>query len=199
MRSASESSILVTQEYSITRVDTNTIRFKGDLSDMAGVYLVMAASSIDTRTIILDSPGGMMYEASVVASYLRDNDVTVVIEKDTMCVSACAYAAMTAKKLVVDGKLVFHPPFFPMVSTTDSLYSIIHQSNSLTLDLAKWFLDAGYSLSLLKIIYETTDNTEFMVFESADNLYKFKSDNVLYLPENFTEYFSIVQGEVLFK
>jgi hypothetical protein len=176
-------------------VDDDTVKFKGILEKMSGLHLVMSASEVGAKTIILDSPGGLMVEASIIANYLRDSGVSVIIEKDTMCVSACAYAAMTAEKLTINGKLAFHPPFFPTINTSESLYSIIHRSNSVTLELSKWFLNAGYSLSLLKIIYDNTNNTEFMVFENAGDLHRFKSSDILYLPENFEEYFSIVQSE----
>lgn len=165
----------------------------------SGFYLVMAASGMDIKTIILDSPGGLMYEASIIAGYLDDAGVSVLVEKGTMCVSACAYAAIRAKSIDLQGKLVFHPPFFPIVSTTDSLYSIIHMSNTLTLDLATWFLDAGYSISLLELIFKDTSNENFMVFDNYDNLIKFKSNNAQYLPDNFTELYTITSSETLFK
>lgn len=198
-RCDSEDVIMATPTYTISRVDMYTIKFKGNMEEGAGMYLVMAAAGIEAKTVILDSPGGLMYEAAIIASYLEETGVAVVIEKDTMCISACAFAAMRSENLIINGKMVFHPPYFPVVSTNDSLYSIIHTSNILTLDLAKWFLDAGYSLSLLKLIYDDTDNQKFMVFDSYEALSKFKSTDILYLPEDFSNYYDIVQGETLFK
>lgn len=198
-QTVSETTIIISQKYSITRIDSDTLKFKGALVDGAGLYLVMAASSSETKEIILESSGGLMNEAAILASYLEESGVSVLIEPNTMCISACAYAVMKAKTIDIQGKVVFHPPFFPSVSTTETMYSIIHSSNLLTLELVKWFIDSGYSLSLLKIIYDQTNNDKFMVFDSVEDLLKFKSSDLLYVPENYDSYYEIITNQALFK
>jgi len=191
--------LVVNRDYVITKIDDNTIKFSGSFVEQAGLMLVMSATSMDTKTLIISSPGGLMSEAAMVGLYLADANVRVIIEKDTMCVSACAYAIMKAPDVDIRGKVVFHPPYYPYVPTEETLYSVLHSSSMMNLELVSWFIESGYTLEFLKLIHETTDNQTFMVFDNFESLKKFKSNDISYLPDNFTEYYTIMTGDELFK
>ncbi len=191
--------LVLNPEYIITKVDDTTIKFNGSFIEKAGVMLVMAATSMDTKTLIISGPGGLMTEAAIIGKYIESTGVNVIIEKDTMCVSACAYAIMKAEHVDIFGKVVFHPPYFPYIPTEETLYGILHSSNMMNLELVSWFIDSGYTIEFLKLIHESTNNQTFMVFDNFESLAKFKSEDMNYLPEDYTNYYVLMTANELFK
>ncbi len=138
-------------------------------------------------------------EAMMLGKLLQTADMTVIVEKDTLCVSACAFAVMGADKIKLDGSLVFHAPYYPTIPTNEPLYDIFRNTSLLTLELTDWFLQNGYSLSFLELMYENTNNEVFMVFNSIEDFESFKTESALELPENHTEKYLLLQDSVIFK
>lgn len=195
----SQDYLYLNPEYVIVKVDESTVKFKGTFSEGSGMMLVMALTSFSFDKLVLESNGGLMLEAMMLGKLLNTTDIEVLIEKDTLCVSACAFAAMSSEKITLDGKLVFHAPYYPTIPTEDSLYTVFKNVSLMTIELADWFLETGYSVSFLELIYENTNNDTFMVFESIEDLESFKTGEPSLLPENYSEKYKLMEDDVIFK
>lgn len=196
---AKEDYLALNPNFIITRVNEDTAKFKGDFSEGSGLISVMALTSQPIKNLIIQSNGGLMTEAIMLGKLIKAANMNVIVEENTMCVSACAFAVMTSKNIELHGKLVFHTPYYPAVSSEMTLYELSRSSSLMTLELSHWFIENGFSLKLLKIIYDQTNNEKFMVFTDSDDLMSFKSEDYMFLPENYTEKYEILDEKVIFK
>lgn len=138
------------------------------------------------------SPGGYMPAALLIGEYISESGIPVVIREGTQCMSACAYAAIASPNLTLKGSLLFHSPYFPTVSTSDTLSDLFVMSNLATLTMVEWMLRHGYTIELFSKITELTDPEVFINFTSTENLYRFKNSDPLAVLENSDQYYSVV-------
>ncbi len=179
---AQEKYLVVNPNFVIIQVDEKTAKFKGDFSEGSGLLSVMALTSYPIENLIMESNGGLMSEAIVLGKFLQVTDTKLIIEENSLCVSACAFAVMAAKELDLKGKLVFHTPYYPSISSEMSLYDLSKVSSLMTIELVHWFVENGYSFKFLKLMYDLTSNERHMVFSNIDDLTSFKSDDISFLP-----------------
>lgn len=169
--------------------EEDAVVFYGEISESAAFSLVEALSIQKPKTLVMISPGGEMQASLIIGTYLKNSDVEVLIRENTECISACAFAVMASKQLQVNGNLLFHTPYFPVVSTADSLNDLFLMSSISHVALVEWFLANGYTLEFYRRILENTSNKTFLNFTSTDDLLKFKSDDPLaVLPDGETPY-----------
>lgn len=195
----SQEYLYITPEFAIVKIDDDTVKFKGNFTEGSGISLIMAITTYPFKNLIIESNGGLMMEAIMLGKLLQSTDMTIIVEKDTLCVSACAFAIMGADDIKLDGSLVFHAPYYPTIPTNEPLYDVFRNTSLLTLELTEWFLQNGYSLSFLELMYENTNNEVFMVFNSIEDFESFKTENALELPENYTEKYLLLEDSVIFK
>lgn len=175
---AETKSLVISYTFGIFK-EEDTVVFYGEINESAAFSLVEALSIQKPKTLVMISPGGEMQASLIIGTYLKNSDVEVLIREDTECISACAFAVMASDQLQVNGNLLFHTPYFPLVSTTDSLNDLFLMSSISHVALVEWFLANGYTLEFYKRILENTSNKTFLNFTSTENLLKFKSNDPL--------------------
>jgi len=95
-------------------------------------------------------------------------DVIVTVPKGKACISACAFAAMGAGHLRVDGKLMLHRPFIPGIPSMVTLEeSLAHMGKGYLLT-AYYLEDMGYSRNIMNNLMEYTSPCKFMVYENLE-------------------------------
>lgn len=193
--SMSQEVIAFGNNYSIIKLDNDTVGFYGEFEQNSSFKLLEALATTDAKYLDIESPGGLMGEALIVSDYLGKNDITVKIKKDSFCISACAFAILKAKTIHLDGTIKFHSPYIPFVPTDISLYEILKTSDTYTLKLAKLFVSSGYSISFVELINDKTDRRTFMVFDNIENLYKFKNAGKDELPRNSETLYTIEEKQ----
>jgi hypothetical protein len=86
----------------------------GDAQRLARALNKATVDSHGTRDVLLNSPGGVVYDAVQMASVMKQVGVTTIIPADGVCASACASVLFVAGKYRViqgSGSLAIHSCF----------------------------------------------------------------------------------------
>ena len=119
--------------------------------------------------ISFDSPGGSFFEASKLAEYIQSQNFVTVLERDTICESACALPFLAGytrysgfffpRRFAHEtARLGVHQPFIQLPEGSydsgqvSQIVSILNRSINTVTEL---FVDAGVTLRTLKNMYAT--------------------------------------------
>jgi len=136
------------------------------------------------------SGGGLAYEGFNLANVLSNHDITAVVPRGYVCLSACAIGFIGAKDYVILGALGFHNMYVTdenMVEA-DKLMLLI-RGQQFGVRTAIFFIQNGFEVELPYIISAVTTPEEFIVFTSTEDLMTFfarnEEDNIIdYLDNN---------------
>ena len=139
----------VTAQAAVITNDGETIYYKGQVSkgDAAKVQAMIEDTFI--QRISLSSKGGHAMEGFSLGYLFQEYNMTVVVDADTHCLSACAVAVMGGETKEVKGLLGFHGAWSKGRGT---LSEGMKQGQIIgTLD-ALYHFKMGYSLHLLYLM-----------------------------------------------
>jgi hypothetical protein len=63
------------------------------------------------ETVVLDSPGGAVYEGLQIAAMIHDKGLSTFVPENALCASACAYLYFAGKERIAEGDLGVHQFF----------------------------------------------------------------------------------------
>ena len=163
----------------INLAEGNVILFSGDVIEGSAQRLddVLTANPTIKR-VGLVSGGGIAVEGFNIANVLSKHDVTAIVPRGYVCLSACAIGFIGAKEYVILGVLGFHN----MYISDESMIEI----DKLTLILrGQWFgvmstiffANNGFEVELPYLISVFTDPETFVVFTSTEDLLTFFARN----------------------
>jgi hypothetical protein len=162
---------------------TKFVRVEGTFEYMFGYNLANILDlHPDAEYLEMYSTGGNLEEMNEPAKRLASLGIPVVVRSGEYCVSACAYLALASPDIRIEGQLAFHLPYsggFPLDTT---LYEVSQDAVLVTLMMNRFLFEHDWKLILYFLIQSTTDAETYVVFESEEELYKFKFDE----PEEFT-------------
>ena len=136
------------------------------------------------------SGGGLAYEGFNVANVLSNHDVTAVVPRGYVCLSACAIGFIGAKDYVILGALGFHNMYVNDENMVDiDKLMLIIRGQQFGVRTAMFFIENGFEIELPYIISAFTTPEEFIVFTSTEDLMTFfarsEEDNIIdYLDNN---------------
>jgi len=136
------------------------------------------------------SGGGLAYEGFNVASVLSKHDVTAIVPRGYVCLSACAIGFIGAKDYVILGALGFHNMYVTDENMVDiDKLMLIIRGQQFGVRTAIFFIENGFEIELPYIISAVTTPEEFIVFISTEDLMTFfarnEEDNIInYLDNN---------------
>ena len=189
--SMSQEVISFGNNYSIIKLDDNTVGFYGEFEQNSSFKLLEALATTKAEYLDIESPGGLMTEAEIISNYLEKTNITVTIKEKSFCISACAFAILNAKVIKLDGEIKFHSPYIPYIPIDVTMYELLKKSDSFSLKLARLMVSAGYPISFAELLNDKTDRNTFIVFDSIENLYKFKNSGDGKLPEHSETLYTI--------
>ena len=129
----------------------------------------------DINSVYISSAGGDMTPSRSLGNIFRKYHLTVLIKKGDACLSACAYAALYAHKIIIQGQLGFHTPYFPNYTRKETLDYINKSSRIPTLRQVKDFFKNRWHLYLLYlIIHHDIVDKKMLVFDRSADLERFK-------------------------
>lgn len=133
---------------------------------------VIKASNIlrenEVDRIYMWGPGGYFDMAIHLGNQIRKEGVKeVIVPKNKACISACALIALGADTISVDGKLMFHRPYFPFVPTMDSIENINSKAGVGYIRLARYVEDMGYKRRLTDDMMLYTTPCKFIMWEDV--------------------------------
>lgn len=130
------------------------------------------------KFIVVNSPGGLAwagYKLGKLVSLMPTNP-TWVVPANNICLSACAFAALGAKYLIIEpgGIFAIHKPFLPDELIEDISDELNQEAlDSMLIDMTEYILSQGFNTKLAKIIASETDRHSYLLFESPKSLYGF--------------------------
>lgn len=167
------------QIYHIVEDHFDMVHFEGDMDIMSSFYLFTALEYTQTNYLSMNSNGGYMNEAYILGNFLKTTpDITFVVRNDNICVSACAFAALSAKKLMIgQNGLDFHSPYIPYVDSFATLHEFSKESQKSMLMLMKYLDEVGYGYDFLSLMLEYTSPSDFVTFYTVNDLEYYKVEN----------------------
>ena len=164
---------------------TKFARFDGDVGYLFGYSLSnLLQIHPDVEYLEMHSTGGNLDEIYAPAKVIREMGLPVVVRKGEYCVSACAYLAMASPDIRIGGQLAFHLPYFEAFSMNDTLYTVSQTAVVSTINMNRYLFDNGWKLIFYFMVQFTTDHEKFVVFESEEELDKFRYDDPTTFSEN---------------
>lgn len=146
--------------------DTNALTISGVTDYKQVVAATNTLREEDVAYVYMWGPGGHAEVYLTLGGMLdRETGVTVVIPKGKDCISACAFAAMGADHIQVDGRLMLHVAYYPVVPFFDSLEHISTQIAKFHVKQAFYLEDQGYSRQIMRDLLRHTSHCKFLVYE----------------------------------
>lgn len=127
-------------------------------------------SKEQVRTVYLSGPGGYMSVGMSLGRMLRDEGSEVIVPENSICVSACAIAAMGAHELRLDGPLWFHRPYVRGVPVYADIEEIMGQGIHMSAIVSEYFAEMNYSMKLWTQIARRTNPCKFLVIKDGYNM-----------------------------
>jgi len=152
-----------------------TLIFTGDVKEGLVDAIILKYRESHFTKLIMDSPGGLSYEGSKLARFIKKTNMAVLIRKGTGCMSACAYAAINSPNLVIKGVIGFHMGYLPEFPQTMSIVEYTKVIRTSDLDSLGHIAINHYSLMLYAIILRESAKDVFIVFFDEKDLLKFKA------------------------
>ena len=171
--------------------DGDVILFTGDVIEGSAQRLddVLTANPTIKRVGMV-SGGGLAYEGFNLANVLSKHDVTAIVPRGYVCLSACAIGFIGAKDYVVLGALGFHNMYVTDENMVDiDKLMLIIRGQQFGVRTAIFFIENGFEIELPYIISAVTTPEKFIVFTSTEDLMTFfarnEEDNIIdYLDNN---------------
>lgn len=122
-----------------------------------------------SNVLSLDSPGGSLSEALSIARFVRDHQLTVLLEQEASCESACAFIFFAGyteyegyfhsrRYAHVSARLGVHRPYLPLpegVFAASDVERIIDLTDAVKSDAVRQFLAARVAMPVLRQMYDT--------------------------------------------
>jgi len=149
--------------------ETNTLRISGPTDIVQVIQANKHLKEQDVKYVEMWGPGGYKEKGLQLGTSLsKEEGLTVVIPKDKKCISACAFAAMGAGHIRIDGELMLHRPFIVAAPTVVTLEDVLAHMGKGYLMTAYYLEDRGYPRSVMRNIMEYTSPCKFMVYTDKE-------------------------------
>lgn len=191
--------IVQTENFTILEAEQGkTLLFIGSLLG-AFQYFVAIMERGNYTSLIIHSPGGAMSQVYSIGAYLNQiPGFTIRVPENHACISACAFLSLYADNLEIEGIMAFHTPYFYTLDPKLALNELLRLKASATVNFTNEMLEQGYTMELIQIIVDETDEDHFIIFTNEEDLKRFYSPgNTLDKAVNPKEYYKRVNNKDL--
>jgi len=155
--------------------DTHTVSMSGYTTHEQADKLYQILKKNEVATAVLSGPGGDYYAGLKMGDMLAREGLTVIVKENTTCISACAFMALAGEKIIVDGKVMFHAPYFSQAPTDVTLLELAQKSGEGYIDMARYLLNRGSSIYFARQIITQTSKCKFIAVDSGEAMMDIKS------------------------
>lgn len=124
----------------------------------------------EVETVYMRGPGGDLIAGLKIGKLVLEEGATVVVRKDTYCISACAFAAIASKDTRVYGQLWLHRPYVPGYPTFMRLDDLNGMALEVSATISKYFVHIGYPIEVWRTLASKTNPCYFVVIYSKEVL-----------------------------
>ena len=89
----------------------DTVFFDGEVDQGDNLDLRRAMRNHELKYVVLNSPGGLVFEGLTMAGTIHDNELTTVVPKNAVCASACSFMFFAGVERQAQGQLGVHQFF----------------------------------------------------------------------------------------
>jgi len=147
-----------------------TVKLIGPTTEFRRLLLIDVFAEHNVSTIVMYGPGGNFYTGLLIGEMIREEGATVIIPNGKECISACAFSALGASKLIVEGDLLFHRPYRTNISTFVPIEEVMAEGGRVYLDMAYYIMDMGYSFYFAKSLIWDTSPCKFIKIQDLSKL-----------------------------
>ena len=160
----------VTKVLSITGRTTN--------NQATAVYRIMKEN--DVTTVTISGNGGDYYAGLRLGRLIRNEGSVVVIPAGKTAVSAAAFAALGADKIIVDGALWFHVPYLNRVPTDVTILEISQMFGRAYVDMTSYLASMGIPMSFSHDLLVRTSPSKFVVIDDGGQIDRIRATETLW-------------------
>ncbi len=136
--------------------------------------------------MFIRSGGGDLEEAIKLYEFIGKYQIHVIVEKDTACLSSCAFAALADKNLKVDGVIGFHMPF--VVDEYVDSVNMEDANRQLMYVTMYFFGQSGFSNNLITLLMFYSSRDQFVVFTDETLLNQYRDGGLFDMTPSDFEY-----------
>ena len=165
--------------------------YKGYIDSGSGIRLKRMFMTYDPDMFVISSGGGLVTDAYMIGRHIADHNISVIVEKNSLCMSACAMIVMASDDLTIEGKIGFHTPYLTFLPTEFSIIEALKNHSRDISDFVNYFHENGYSNSLVNDILRQTSKNTFITFDNEQDLLSFRTYDIDVRPENYYSLYKI--------
>lgn len=169
-------SVPLTAHADVTYTEENhTVSISGYTTHEQADKLYQILKNNEVATAVMYGPGGDYYAGLKMGDMLANEGLTVIVKENTECISACAFMALAGENIIVDGKVLFHAPYFSQAPTDVTLLQLAHKFGEGYMDMATYLLRRGSSIYFARQIITQTNSCRFLSVETGEAMMDLKS------------------------
>jgi len=148
--------------------DTASVSLTGMTTEFQWAQLAAVFAGAEVKTVYLDGPGGDYFAGLAIGRLIRQENVRVIIPGE--CISACAFAAMGGREVIIDGVLLFHRPYRMGVSTMQTIEEIAAEWSEAYYAAVFYAVEMGFPMRLISHIIANSSPCSFIAVRDLDAL-----------------------------
>jgi len=156
-------------------VDEHTLAITGTTNQFMATKVSIFMEQNDVKRVVMWGEGGDFFAGLSIGYYLKKKGVTIQIPTGRRCVSSCAFAALSAEKLMLGGELWLHRPYRPTYSPETSLADIETDAQGAGMHQAHYFYHMDLPIRFLQEVIAETNQCSYYVIDSSLAINKFMS------------------------
>lgn len=143
----------------------------GPTSSYQALMAFNVFSEHDVDTVYMYGTGGEMDAGLKIGDMIAKSGARVIVPSKQDCISACAFAALAAAEIHVDGRMLLHRPFTMYVPSMATVEDIAAHYGAAYLRVAMYLDTHGYPISVTKQIMENTSPCKFIALSDEAEIY----------------------------
>jgi len=155
--------------------DTHTVSISGYTNHEQADKLYQILKNNEVAVAVMSGPGGDYYAGLKMGQMIANEKLTVIVKERTECISACAFMALAGENIIVDGRVMFHAPYFQQAPTDVTLLQLAHKFGEGYIDMATYLLRRGSSIYFARQIITQTTFCKFIAIDSGEAMMDIKS------------------------
>ena len=167
------------------------LHYTGYIESGTGMHLKRLFMVYQPDVFVISSKGGVVQDAYIIGRHIADHNISVIVEKNSLCMSACAMIVMASDDLTIEGKIGFHTPYLTFLPTEFSIIEALKNHSRDISDFVNYFHENGYSHSLVNDILRQTSKNTFITFDNEQDLISFRTYDIDVRPENYYSLYKI--------
>ena len=149
------------------KLEGTTLTISGNTTRVQAAQVQQVLKRNDVERIVMWGNGGDFFSGLAIGLMIKESEATVQIPSGARCVSACAFAAIASKKILVGGELWFHKAYRPSYNTLESLEDIDKDGQRIGITLSYYAYKLDLPLRFMFEVVGTTTSCKFLVINST--------------------------------